>query len=149
MTLGTFTVGRDAQAVFIAPNGTRLDLSGMTDFNWTPEYKQARSDPLNQPPIERFLPAGHRIKFTIDRNGPANDLLFSQIELGWWTQGSADPGTSDAGTVYIYIQESSGAQSTYQFSGVGLKLSQGGDFKTDSPIKQTIEGFAQRYAKAA
>jgi hypothetical protein len=149
MALGTFTVDRDCQAVFIAPNGTRLDLAGLTDFNWTPEYKQARSDPLNAPPIERFLPAGHRLKFTIDRNGGANDALFSQIELGWWTIGSSDAGTSDSGTVFIYIQETTGAQSTYQYSGVGLKLSSGGDFKTDAPVKQTIEGFAQRFVKAS
>ena len=147
MTIGTFTVGRDAQAVFVAPNGTRIDLSGLTDFSWTPEYTTAKAMPLNGPPIERFLPSGHRISFTIDRNGNANEALISSIENLWWAVGSADSGTSNTGTIFVYIQESDGSQTTWQFSGVSLKVTKGGDFKTDSPIKQTVEGFAQRFIK--
>lgn len=147
MTIGTFTVGRDVSAVFITPMGSRIDLSGVTDFSWTPEYTTAKASPLNSPTIERFLPAGHRLKFTVDRNGNSNEALFSSIEALWWTVGSADPGTSDNGTIFFYIQEIDGSQTTLQFSGVALKLTSGGDFKTDAPIKQTIEGFAQRYTK--
>lgn len=147
MALGTFTVGRDAQAVFIAPNGTRLDLSGLTEFTWKPKYQEAKSSPLNAPPIERFLPAGHSITFNIDRNGSAVEALVSAIENLWWAVGSADSGTSNNGTVFIYIQEADGSQTTLQFSGVSLKLANGGDYKTDSPIKQSIEGFAQRMVK--
>jgi hypothetical protein len=144
MALGTFTVGRDAQAVFIAPNGVRFDLSGVTDFDWTPEYKTARSDLLNGPPIERFLPAGHRLRFTVDRNGPANDTLVTAIEAGWWAVGSADPGTSANGTAFFFINEVDGSQTTWSFAGMTIKVTQGGDFKTDQPIKQTFEGYAQR-----
>lgn len=147
MALGTFTVGRDAQAVFIAPNGTRIDLSGLTDFKWAPEYQEAKASPLNAPPIKRFLPAGHHLTFNIDRNSDAVETLVSGIESMWWAIGSADSGTSNNGTIFVYIQEANGSQTTMQFSGVSLKLSSGGDFKTDSPIKQTIEGFAQRMVK--
>lgn len=147
MTTGSFTVGRDAQAVFIAPNGTRLDLSLMTEFSWKPEYKTARCDPLTEPPMERFLPAGHRITFNVDRNGPANDVLISQIEQGWWSQGSADSGTSTNGTIFVYVNELDGSQTTYQGSGVSIKCTNGGDYKTDSPIKQSYEGFARKYGK--
>ncbi len=147
MALGTFTVGRDATAVFNTPMGSRIDLSGITDFKWTPEYTTAKAAPLNSPPIERFLPAGHRLQFTVDRNGPANEALFSSIEALWWTIGSADPGTSDSGTIFFYIQETDGSQTTLQFAGVALKFTSGGEFKTDSAVKQTIEGFAQRYTK--
>ena len=147
MTTGSFTVGRDAQAVFIAPNGTRLDFSLLTEFSWKPEYKTARSDPLNDAPLERFLPAGHRLMFNVDRNGPANDALISQIEQGWWAVGSADSGTSNNGTIYVYITELDGSATTYQGSGVSIKMTNGGDFKTDSPIKQSYEGFARKYQK--
>lgn len=149
MALASFTVGRDCSLVVIAPNGTRLDISGMVDFSWTPEYQNAKSAPLNTPPMERFLPAGHRLKVSIDRNTPTNDALFSQIEAGWWAVGSIDPGTSNNGSFFIYINEISGAQSVLQFGGVSMKLTSGGDFKTDSPVKQTIECFAQTYVKAA
>lgn len=145
--LGTYTVGRDCQAVFVSPNGTRLDLSGLTDFEWTPEYKTARADPLNGPPIERKLPAGHRLRFTLDRNGSANESLISQIEQGWWSVGSADQGTASTGTIFVYITEGDGSQTTWQFSGVAVAMTKGGDFKTDAPVKQTFEGYAQRYQK--
>ena len=144
MALGTFTLGRDGQGSLIAPNGSRIDLSGLTDFDWTPEYKTARSEPLSGPPIERFPPSGHRIRFNLDRNGPANDAVFAAIEQGWWTVGSADPGTSANGSAFFFINETDGSQTTYQFTGVALKLTKGGEYKSDSPVKQTIEGFAQR-----
>jgi hypothetical protein len=144
MANGTFTVGRDCSAVAIAPNGVRIDLSGLTDYDWTPEYKQARSDPLSSPPMERFLPSGHRLKFSLDRMGPANEALFVQIENGWWNAGSADPGTSNNGSVTIFIIETSGARTVSQFTGISMKLTAGGSFKTDAAIKQTIECFAQR-----
>jgi hypothetical protein len=144
MTTGTFTTGRDVQAVAIAPNGTRLDLSGLTDFSWTPEYKMARSDPLNAPPIERQLPSGHRVQFSVDRNGPGNDALVTQIEAGWWGSGSSDPGTSANGSTTFYITETSGAQTVFQFTGCSFKMTKGGDFRTDSPVKQSFEMFAQR-----
>jgi hypothetical protein len=146
-SLGTFNVGRDATAIAIAPNGTRLDLTGITEFSWTPEYKTARSDPLNSPPIERRLPNGHRVSFQIDRHNSNNDALVSQIEAGWWNLGSADPGTAAVGTVFIYITEATGAVTTMQFSGCTLAMTKGGDFRTDSPIKQTIEMYAQRFQK--
>jgi hypothetical protein len=149
MSLGNFNVGRDASAVVIAPNGTRIDLSGMVDYSWKPLYKDASSDPLNAPPMKRFLPAGHTLDISIDRNGPGNDALFAQIEDGWWNVGSADPGTSNNGTVYLYINELNGGQTVHQFSGVAMKLSSGGDFKTDTAVKQKIECFAQRWTKVA
>lgn len=144
MALGSFTVGRDGQAVFIASNGIRMDLSGVTDFDWRPEYKTARSDVLQGPPIERFLPAGHRLTFSVDRNGPFNDNLMLAIEAGWWAIGSADPGTSGNGVAFFFINEVDGSQTTWSFSGLTIKVTQGGDFKTDQPIKQTFEAYAQR-----
>lgn len=144
MALGTFTVGRDAQAVAISATGVRLELAGLTDFTWTPQYSRPRSEPLNGPPIERYLPHGHTLKFSIDRRGPDNERLFALIEIGWWTVGSADLGTSAGGVVYFYVNETDGGQSTYQFTGVSLGLTQGGDFRTDNAVKQTIEGHAQR-----
>jgi hypothetical protein len=143
MSVGTnFNVGKDVQLVLIAPNGQRVDLTNITDFDAKPQYKTARSDLLNNPPIERYLPAGHMISFSIDRRDGTNDRLFSQIEQNWWANGSADLGTSNQGQAFAYITETNGTQTTWQFTGVALKLTNRGDVKTDSPIKQKIEGFA-------
>jgi hypothetical protein len=147
MTTGSFTVGRDAQAVVIAPNGTRIDLGSVTDFSHKSEYTEVMSKSLNAPKQKRFLPEGHTLKFSLDRVGSANEALFSQIEAGWWATGSADSGTSTNGTIFIYINEIDGSQTTHQFRGVALKFDGIGDFKSEQAIKQTIEGYAQYWTK--
>lgn len=146
MTVGTFVVGRDVSAVFVAPNGTRLDFSGITEMKWTPKYTTVTVKPLNGPPIVRELPDGHSLSFTVERNGNANERLISQIEQGWWSVGSVDAGTSTNGSAYFFINEADGSQTTLQFSGVAMKMTSGGDFKTDSSIKQTFEAHAQKFA---
>lgn len=142
-----FTVGRDIQAVLIAPNGTRVDLSKMTDFNHTPEYKTAVSSPMTSPKMERYLPDGHKLKFSIDRRDSSNEALFSGIEAGWWSVGSADPGTSPNGSLFVYINEVDGSQTTHQFRGVALKFGGIGDAKSEAAIKQTVDGHAMYWAK--
>jgi len=145
MAVDNFTVGRDGQAVLIAPNGTRFDLSKITNFQHTSEYQTVTSRPLNTPKQERYLPDGHRLKFDLDRRDATNEAVFKAIEQGWWTIGTADPGTSPSGTCYIYINEIDGSQTTHQFSGVTLKFGGIGDWKTESAVKQTIEGHAQNW----
>lgn len=147
MAIENFTIGRDCQVVMIAPNGTRLDLSRVTDINHTAEYMTATSAPLNAPKQERFLPNGHRLRFSVDRRDGTNDALFSSIEAGWWSVGSADPGTSPNGAAYIYIQEADGSQSTYQFRGLTIKWGGLGDMRGEAAVKQTIEAHAQYGAK--
>lgn len=142
--VGNFSVGRDVTAIVIAPNGTRLDLTGLTEVRWVIRQKKVRSEPLNAPPIERYLPDGHELTFELDRANSNNEQFCSQVEQGWWTLGSADPGTWAGGTVYIYVTETDGSQTVKEFTGASLALVQGGDARVENPIKQRIEGFAQR-----
>ena len=142
-TVNNFNVGRDAQAVVVTPSGGRLDFSKVTDIKHTSEYDTATSKPLNSAKQERYLPNGHKFSFSFDRRDPSNETTFQQLELAWWAVGSADPGTSPGWSVYIYITEVTGAQTTHQFTGASIKFGGIGDIKADSAIKQTIEGHAQ------
>lgn len=139
-----FTVGRDCQGVLVAPNGAQIDLTNGTTIEITPEYKTARCDPLNVPPAERFLPAGHRLMFTIDRRNATNDQIFTAIETAWWSVGSADNGTGSTGAFTLYTNEVGGGQTVEQYQGLALKMSKKGSISQDSPIKQTIEGYASQ-----
>lgn len=139
-----FSVGRDVQAVLIAPNGVRIDLTNLTDFDVKPQYKTARCEPLNRPPVERSLPAGHNFTFNIDRRDATNDQLFTAIEAGWWASGSADLGTGSAGSLFVYITETNQSTTVEQYAGVSVKLTNKGSIKQDGTIKQTIEGFASQ-----
>ena len=147
MANDNFTVGRDCQAVLIAPNGTRFDMSKITDFSEKAEYKTASSSPLNAPKQERYLPDGHRLSFSFDRRDGANEAIFAAIEQSWWSVGSADLGTSTAGSVFIYITETDGSTTTHQFRGVSLKFGGLGDFRGEAAVKQTVEGHAQYWNK--
>jgi hypothetical protein len=139
-----FSVGRDVQAVLIAPNGTRIDLTNLTDFDIKPQYKMAVSDALNRPPAHRALPSGHTGTFNIDRRDGTNDLLFVLIEQAWWAFGSADNGTGSTGSLLVQITEIGGGVTTQQYLGVSLWLENAGSIKQDSPIKQTIGMFASQ-----
>lgn len=142
--LGSFTVGFDITAVLLAPNSVPFDLSGLTELQWTPLYREIRSDPLDGPPIERSLPFGHRIRFSVDRNGTQNENLITFIEAGWWTFGGQDPGTSANGAAFFYINESDGISTVWGFAGVSIKMIDGGSFIADRPVRQVFEVFARR-----
>lgn len=142
--LGSFTTGMDVTATLIAPNAIPIDLSGLTDLQWTPQYRELRSEPLDGPPIERSLPHGHRIRFAIDRNGSINEVLVTAIEAGWWKFGGLDPGTSANGAAFFFITESDGSATTWAFAGVSLKMIDGGSFVADRAVRQVFEVFARR-----
>lgn len=147
-TSTSFTVGRDAQAVLIGPNGARFDLSGLTDFDHKAKYAKATSKPLDSPERQRSLPIGHEITLTIDRTGPANEIVFAGTEAAWWAVGSADPGTSEGGALFLYINEINGSQTTHQFSGVSVEFGGLGNYTSDSRVVQKIDLHAQRWAVA-
>jgi hypothetical protein len=149
MSGSNFTVGFDTSWVATAPNGTKLDLTGLINVEWTPEYKTPRSEPLNGPPQERNLPYGHRLALTVDRYNPQIEELFSQIEQGWWALGSVDQGTSNNGTVYLYENNPDGSQTTHQFWQLTMKLGKMGPFKTDTHVQVMIDCFAARWQVAS
>jgi hypothetical protein len=142
-TTTTFTVGRDCSAVLISPYGGNVTLPLTTTINMTPEYNTASSVPLNTPPIERDLPKGHRVTIAFDRMDGTVDKLFSQIEAGWWAGGTPDGGTNASASFYIYVNEATGGQTTYQYAGCSMKLTNSGSISPDAPVKQEIALFAQ------
>jgi hypothetical protein len=139
----TFTVGRDAQAVLVAPNGTIIDMPLLTQIQTKPQYKRADSTPLNQPPMRRSLPAGHEVMLTFDRLNGNVELAFSQIELNWWAGGTPDGGgTNPTGALFVYVTNPDGSQTTRNYQGLSLEFTNAGDFTVDAPVKQEITAFA-------
>ena len=143
-----FNVGRDVSVVVITSTGARLDLTGMIEFAWKPKQNMITHEPLSVPPQMRALPAGHDLTMTIERLNGANEALFSQIEQGYWAGGYPN-GTTGGGTLYYYIKETTGAQSTTEFSNVSLWMTDGGTSSAKSALKQTINGFGSTGLKVA
>jgi len=137
-----FTVGRDASAVLIAPNGSTITLPALTQISEKPQYKQVTSEPLDLPPERRYLPAGHEMTLSFDRVDGAVDNYFSQIEAGWWANGTSDGGTAPTGAMFVYVTNPDGSQSTHNYQGLSFGLTDGGTFTVDQVVKMEISGFA-------
>lgn len=140
----TFNVGRDVTAVLIAANGTRVDLVGNTEITRRPIYHNITHEPVNAPPIRRYLPAGHELTFTFERRGPDNEELFSAIEQGYWAGGYPN-GATNGGSLFIYVYEPDGSTTTWQGTNVSLGMNEAMRAQQRSAIPQTIEGFASTW----
>ena len=101
----TFGVGRDVTAVVIAPNGTRIDLTGQIEIQWRGLYETVTHEPINSPTRRRYLPMGHEFTLTLERRGPANESLFSLIEQGYWAGGYPN-GTQDGVGISVKLSSS-------------------------------------------
>ena len=137
----SFQVGRDISVVLVAPNGTQCDLTGVTDVKWTARYAKVMHEPINTPTQERHLPTGHDFVLTLDRRSNANDVLFNQIEAGYWAGGYPN-GTQNGGQIFVYTTEMDGSTTTEMGTNVSLSMPDRGNAKQTSAIQQTIEGFA-------
>ena len=139
----TYTIGRNCQVILFWA-GSQVDLADVTGFAAQQEVKHQRADPLNSTPIEFTTPSGWRGQFEVDRGSSAIDDLVVSIESAFWSAG-----TIGSGTIYQYITEPDGSQSTYEFTGVSLVLSNAGSYQADNIVRQTIGFFASQRVKHA
>ena len=139
----TYTIGRNCQVILFW-GGSQVDLADVTGFAAQQEVKHQRADPLNSNPIEFTTPSGWRGQFEVDRGSSAIDDLVVSIESAFWSAG-----TIGSGTIYQYISEPDGSQSTYEFTGVSLVLSNAGNYQADNIVRQTIGFFASQRVKHA
>lgn len=133
-----YNIGRDCQVVLIGPFG-RVDLSHVTGFEADQVTQAVKVKRLDGLTLNAELPDGWHGSFMVDRGNRAVDQLFQQIEDGWYNSGS-----TAASTIYQYIAETDGSQTTYQFDNVALKLGKGGSWKSDATVQQTISFTASR-----
>ncbi len=137
----TFNVGRDVSVVLVAPNGTRIDLTGNIEVTWKAIAETVTHEPLNQPTRRRYLPGGHEFSLTLDRRGPSNEAFFNQVESGYWAGGYPN-GSQDGGQIFVYTSEVDGSTTTEMGTNVSLFMADRTTASQKSAIKQTIEGFA-------
>lgn len=141
-TVQQFNIGRDCSLVCIAGDKGRVDFTEITGFMSKAEVTKARIKPLNKPAKEVHIPEGWTGSFEIERASSAADDLQASIEDGFWS-GQGLP----YGTIFQYIREVDGKLSTFQYEEVAMHLSDAGDWKSDSVVKQKVEFFASRRRK--
>lgn len=146
MAEGDFNYGRHCRVVIqhpLAPNG-RLDLSIVTDFDAKASYQDLQSRGLDGVSRSAFLPDSWEISLGLDRATSAADDFAAALESAYY-----DSGSLPNGTVYQYVDELNGSESTYQYENVALRLEDAGTWKGDSTVQQRLMGRCSRRRRVA
>lgn len=142
--VGKFNVGRDCQVVIthaLAPNG-RVDLTNLMTFDCKQVTANIKIDRLDGVQLNAELPKGWTITIENERGDAVVDDFFAAVEAAWYSGGNYV-----MATIYQYITETNGAQTTYQFDNVALKFDNPGSWKGDASVKQSISGTCNRRRK--
>ena len=138
-----FDLGHQNRVVIVGPFG-EIQLPMTTDFDANPIIDKARVKRLSGIPVEKHVPAGWEGKITFARKGPGADDFWSLVSSQWWANG-----TLNGATIFQYINEGDGGQTTYQFVGCAISLSKAGSWKASSEVEQSIDFFAGDRIKVA
>ena len=139
--INDFSIGKQCTLVIqhpLAPGG-RLELSIVTDFDAKPHFKEVSVDGLDGIYRSKKLPQYWDLSFGLDRANSAADDFGVACEAAYDATGNVP-----SGTVYQYIIETDGSQTTYAYTGVALTIEDAGSWKGDSAVKQKVMGRCTR-----
>lgn len=137
-TQGNFNTGRDVTVVLIGPFG-RVDIPNIVSFTARQETAMVKVDRLDGVQLLAELPKGWSGTIEVERGSASLDVLFGLTEAAW-----IDAGIYTVSTLFQYVRETNGSQSTYAYDNVGLKLDDAGDYKPDASVKQRMSWAANR-----
>jgi hypothetical protein len=132
MPVAGFNVGKDVSLTITTASGV-LSLVGLTSFTSKPMFTDIKSKRLDGMTYFGEIPDGWTGSFKLDRTSPAIDTFFAALEASYYA------GTNTAvGTIQEVINETDGTTTTWQYTGVVLKLDDAGDWKGDARVEQTF-----------
>jgi hypothetical protein len=135
---GSFNTGRDVTIVLIGPFG-RVDIPNIVSFTAKQETAMVKVDRMDGVQMLAELPKGWSGTIEVERGSGSLDTLFALTEAAW-----IDGGIYTVSTLFQYVRETNGSQSTYAYDNVGLKLDDAGDYKPDAAVKQRMSWAANR-----
>jgi hypothetical protein len=138
MAISAFSVGRDTQLVVIGPSG-RIDLAHVTGFDSRQLTQSLRVNRLDGNQIGVELPKGWEGSFELERGDSVVEDFIASTEQDYFN-GSA----IESSAMYQYVTEVNGSTSTYQYDAVVFHLSNAGQWRGDSAVKQKLDFFASR-----
>lgn len=138
MSSPTFNIGKDYTAVFMGPFG-QVKFSHVTMFDAKPIIKTVKVDPLNYQPIARDIPGGWDFTITLERANSNADAYQAVLETAFWNGVPTPPGT-----LYVYITETNGQQTIWQYNNAVAHLEDAGSASQEKSVTQKIKGFASQ-----
>lgn len=138
-TNGTFSTGRDCSIVLVHPIFGQVQLDNVTGFDAKQDTVKLKSNRLDGVKMLADLPDGWSGSLNVDRGSPAFDIFTAQMESAW-----IDQGQYSNATMYQFITEVGGSQSTYVFDNVAVSLDDAGNWQPDAITKQKLSFTANR-----
>lgn len=144
MPANGYNIGRDLTLDIVDPVQGVLRFPLITSYKHTPKYKSLESNALDGIPRFSELPAGHELAVELDRASSRANDYFCATEVNYFN-GVPNPQVSITET----IVEVSGAVSQYRFTNCALSLADGGSWKGDGIVTQSIKVMASFKVKIA
>lgn len=138
LAISVFSTGRDTQLVVIGALG-RIDLSHVTGFESRQTTQSIRVNRLDGNQIGLELPKGWEGSFDLERGDSTVEDFVAVAEQDYF-----DGKSTSSNAMYQYITESDGSISTFQYDSVVFKLSNAGQWRGESAVKQKLEFFSSR-----
>jgi hypothetical protein len=138
MAISTFSTGRDTQLVVIGPLG-QVDLNHVTGFDSRQITQSLRVNRLDGNQLGVELPKGWEGSFELDRGDSVAEDFIASMEQNYY---NGSP--TETSAMYQYVSEVDGSTSTYQYDSVVFHLSNAGQWRGDTAVKQKLDFFASR-----
>jgi hypothetical protein len=125
----------------MSPIGGQVQIDNLQSFMWKQETTNIKRTRMDGVQLLAELPTGWSGSIEFDRATNGVEALFAAMQQAWIAGGSYK-----VTTLYCYITEANGSQTTLQFDNVPLKLSDGGTYKGDAVVTMKIEFMANSMA---
>ena len=140
--MADFNIGKDITMTFLV-NGQPIGALVITSFDKKQITKRAESDPINGEPQYQEIEKGWEGSFEWDRRSPILDTFFAQKEDALY-----NGGVVPAMSITERIREKDGSTSRWRYTGVAVKLDEGGTAKADDKVMQRVGFVAARRIQA-
>lgn len=133
----TLTLGRDGSNIVLSGPFGSVKLVNVTGFDVKQDTQDITSNMLSGTRMKVHEPMGWSGSFDVDRGSNDLDLEFSKIERAWNANSNAS-----LYSMTHFVVEATGSTTTMQYTNVTIKLSDAGNYKPGSTVKQKVEFWA-------
>lgn len=139
MPLQGYSVGRDITLVVILPGGLALQLGIVTSWNAKQETTDQRVKRIDGNTDHLRFFDGWSGSFKMERDGPAIDQYFADLEANFFAGDDEPPAT-----IVQTISEPDGSVSEFRFERVLLRYDDAGEWGSDKSVSQALSFMAAR-----
>lgn len=144
MPVNGYTVGRDITVTVVTSLGAVAKFSARTGFSKRQETNDVTVKLANGIVEHVLMPDGWTGTFDYERSSSAIDDYFANLEAAYYSGANIA-----SGSIVETITEKDGSVSQYTYTGVVMKLSDGGSQTGDNTLKMKIDWMASRRKKTA